>query len=232
MTVSEMDSLLFKYVGRRADATSVLRMLYLNEVQRDLSIDFFFDDLEVIDSTLSTTANTPTYAVPASAYIIEQMRNITANKEFPLTEQDWDWYNENHEFDSDSFTGPPEVWVIRGSPGGDTIWFDPTPDDAYNILISHRRLPDPMSLAPTVQPTLPADWHLIIVMQAAADMLFLFGNDARAMNLKNETLGKISARQEKRTTRRVRGSGQMKVQFVAPLLRTRGRRRLSLRNDD
>lgn len=266
MTTQELLDLTFRYVGRRRDATPGLRLLYLNEAQRDLSIDFFFDELETLDTDLVTEINKSSYSVPGVEYIIEQMKNLgTAGtngggngggsggilwadglwadglwadglwastpgpgptpvvtsriQDYALDERDWDWYNFNHADDL-NFTGPPDIWTMHQG----KIHFDPTPDGAYMMRITGRRTPVNMSISPPVQPTLPSDWHLILAMQASADLLFLFGNDARAMILKNEYLGKISTKQEKRTLRRVRESGQMKVQFANPLRRSRSRR--------
>ena len=207
-----MDTLLHKYVGQRGDIDQTERLLFLNESQQNIALAFFFEELETLVSTLTTTSGTESSTPPTADYYIETMRNRTSSPDvdYEMVERDWDWYNRNHAEDD---TGPPEVWVMHGG----SVYFHPTPDDTYTMRTTGRKLPVTMTISPDVEPVIPADWHLIVVMQAAVDLLFMYGNDARAITLKNEALSKISTRQEKRTLRRVRSTAQLSPAVIKPL---------------
>lgn len=212
MLITKMDSLLHKYVGQRGDIDQAERLLFLSEAQQDLAIPFFFEELETLVSTLVTVSGTESYTPPAADYYIETMRNrtTTPDRDYELSERDWDWYNRNHAEDDE---GEPEIWVMHGA----LVYFHPTPNDAWTIRTGGRKLPATMTISPDVQPELPKDWHLIIVLRAAADLLFMYGNDVRAITLKNEALAKISTRQEKRTMRRNRDTAQFTPTVIKPL---------------
>ena len=116
------------------------------------------------------------------------------------------WYNQHDQgHDEDVLaTGIPLVYVIHEG----KIFPSPVPNDAYTYRVAGARLPLQM-VVDGQAPTIPADWHIIIVLLAAADILFALGNDVRAQSLKNEGLAKISAKQEKRTFRRLQQKGQV-----------------------
>jgi len=211
--IETMDTYLNKYVGQRGDIDQTERVLFLNESQKDLAMSFFFDELETISSSGVTTVNgTESYTPPVADYYIESMRNRTTSplRDYPLAERDWDWYIQNH---AKADKGDPEIWVMHG----DLIYLHPTPDQVFTIRTTGRKLPAAMVYATGIDSTLPEDWHLIIVQMAAVDLLFMYGNDARAITIKNEALGKIATRQEKRTLRRVRSTAQLSPAVIKPL---------------
>ena len=201
-----MDDLLSLYVGQRSDATAARRLLYLNEAQKAIALSFFFDELETLNSTIATVDGTASYNFPTNDYHVELIRIVDTSPDVdePLTQKDWDWYDKNHGNRSTE-TGIPEFWAVHQG----KIYLDPTPDDAYTLRTSGRRLPADIATSPSTSCVLPVDWHIIVILGAAYRMMFMFGNDTRGMTLKNEYLGEISARQEKRTLRRVRGRAQI-----------------------
>jgi hypothetical protein len=220
--IETMDAKLHKYVGQRGDIDRTERVLFLNESQKELAMSFFFDSLETIsDAGITTVDGTESYTPPVADYYIETMRNRTTSpfRDYPLSERDWDWYTWNH---AEADEGDPEYWTMHG----DLIYLHPTPDQIFTIRTAGRKLPVDMDYDAGTDTTLPEDWHLIIVLMAAVDLLFMYGNDARAITLKNEALGKIATRQEKRTLRRVRSTAQLSPGVVKPLGRGgRGRNR-------
>ena len=213
MDIETMDEKLHKYVGQRGDIDRTERVLFLNESQKELALSFFFDSLETISATgITTVVDKESYAIPTNDYYIETMRNRTTTplRDYPLTEKEWDWYILNH---AKADVGDPEFWAMHG----DLIYLHPTPDQVFTIRTTGRRLPIDMVFSSGTDTTLPEDWHLIIVLMAAVDLLFMYGNDSRAINLKNEALSKIATRQEKRTLRRVHGSAQLSPGVRKPL---------------
>jgi hypothetical protein len=211
--IETMDTYLHKYVGQRGDIDRTERILFLNESQKELAMSFFFDELETISSAgITTVDGTESYTPPSADYYIETMRNRTTSplRDYPLSERDWDWYTQNH---AQADEGDPEIWSMHG----DLVYFHPTPDQVFTILTTGRKLPADMVYSSGTDCTLPEDWHLIVVMMAAVDLLIIYGNDARAITIKNEALGKIATRQEKRTLRRVRSTAQLAPGIIKPL---------------
>lgn len=210
MTTTEMDNLLFNtYLGARPDATPDIRLLFMNQAQNDMAVAFFFDELETLSTSLVSVDGIPSYVYPSSEYYIQTIRDITNGH--PLEEKDWDWYNAvDAGVDEDVLaTGVPLVFVIHEG----RIYLSPTPDDAYTYRVAGVRLP-PQMVVGGQNPTITSDWHIIIVMLAAADILFALGNDVRGQSIKNEALSKISAKQEKRTFRRLQQEGQAQPRRV------------------
>lgn len=213
MDIETMDTYLHKYVGQRGDIDQTERVLFLNEAQKGIALSFFFDELETISAAgITTVDGTESYTPPTNDYYIETIQNKTSSpsRDYPLTEKDWEWYIQNH---AAADEGDPEVWVMRG----DLVYFHPTPNQVFTLQTSGRRLPADMVYASGTDCTLPEDWHLIVVMMAAVDLLFMYGNDARAITIKNEALSKIATRQEKRTLRRVRSTTQLAPAVIKPL---------------
>lgn len=212
MTSTQMDDLLTLYVGSRPDATAARRILFLNEAQKSIALSFFFDELETISESVVTTDEQETDSPPAGDYHIETIHNYTSADDIsePLEQKDWDWFNEHHSALVEA-KGRPLRWCLHEG----IIYWDPIPDDAYTMRIAGRDLPVAMVVG-SVNCELPEDWHMLLVKRAAADMLFMFGNDTRAMTLKNEYLADVATRQEKRTLRRRRQHGQLQPMVRKP----------------
>lgn len=210
MTFTEMDTLFQFYVKNRSDADADTRKLFLNNAQSELAIPFFFDSLEVVDTSVTTTADTASYSLPASMAVPTDIYDLDNN--YALEEKSWDWYAMQDI--QDGTQGQPTSWLMHEG----KIYLYPTPDSAYNLRIGGRAFP--VDMDDEHDCSYPKDWHLLLVIQAAADFLIGAGDVVNGQNLQNQALAKISSRTEFRTIRRRGQSSQVSPKRIVPSYRS------------
>jgi len=142
-----------KYVkfrmGQRTDLSSVdsedFYGLWVNRAYRELTSKsrifglkgfhnrVYFPELETLDDTQETTDGQEYISVPSDALIIRDVWDSENDR--LLTRMSWHEYvSRVGRADTDA-EGKPTRWVRRGL----HIYLDPTPDDAYDMTIYHRR---------------------------------------------------------------------------------------------
>lgn len=211
MTRLQMRDRVLLYLRNRPGHEATINSV-LNEKTDGLAMPFFFPHLD-IESDVATVAGTNIVTIPSLVYVAQKVLNLDAparsDKRIDVVEQDWidsqDW----------EYTYRPKY----ASQFGTKLYLWPTPDVVYDLRVRGRRLPTPMD-DDLDEPELPRDWHPIIAKLAASEMHFALGEDERAMAIKNEALGEISARQEVRTMQRRGQEGQ--IQIARKLIYRRG----------
>lgn len=197
MTHDEAVTRLKIYIGQRTDVSTDLISAMLNERMKMIAVPFKFDEHETT-GTLVTVDGQDTIPLP-NAYVIESVVDLTNNR--PLEYVDFSEYAEEDQL----YEGLPLGYTFYSS----SLYLLPTPNGVYSLRWYGFALP---SASGATELPFPVDWHPMIVKYTASDILFMVGNNERAMTLKNEALGDLGTRQEKRTIRRRKGSGQVSVE--------------------
>lgn len=177
---------------------------YANRAYLALAESFQFFETEFTDEGTTTADGTEEYSVPAGAFDIVTMRDLT-NK-LDLIQETIQFYDGLDT--SGDVKGQPEYFVLYGE--GKFLLF-PTPDGAYDLRIRYRKLPDEM-VADGDEPVYPTQWHEVITLLGAHRAGMVAGFESKAINLKNDALGLIGELQERHTHAARRRIGQVTLQ--------------------
>ena len=204
MTFLEIYTQTRTYLADRADYTVALAKADVNRAYKKICNAFRFYEIDDTDTSIATVDGTSSYSVPSGIREIISMK-VTGDTEYQILQQEMGWYERQDTTDDNK--GLPEYYIRHGS----LFYFWPTPDDAYDIRIQYRTMPDDMS-ADGDEPVIPEEWHEAIAASAASTACFKYGMAQRGQELKNEYLGLISGVQEDTTRDSRYRIGQMRLQ--------------------
>ena len=164
--------------------------------------DFYFPELETVDTTQDTVDGTAYINVPTNAIIVRDVFDDDNLRR--LTNISWRQYiGYTDRADTDA-EGPPTEWVRSGS----KIYLHPTPDDAYDVSVYYRTRPTALSDGDDTT-AIGAEWDEIIVQIAAILAHMKLGEFDKAAAKKSEFLDAVSGLigiydQEKKSRKEVR----------------------------
>lgn len=128
----------------------------------EIQLKYFDWNFLWANSTVTTTADIPTYAGASDLHIWDEKRiYFRGEKLYVMPYQDY-------VPDPDRETGPPEYVVIQPN---NQLLIVPTPDAAYTITYDYFRKPRALTENGT-EPLIPSDYHMAIVGRA----LMIYGN--------------------------------------------------------
>ena len=206
MTFAQMQARVLLYIKDRPNLDQTVKDV-INEEADGLALSFKFPNLEINDTVVATVDN-PASALVSTIYAVTNAFIQDEDYRRELSMMEAEWYDQQNPLHV-SLT--PTHYMQRGT----TLIVYPTPDYAYTIGYRGVRLPTTM-VADGDESELPRDWHPIIVKMAASEMLFMVGEDERAMSIKNEALGDIQTRQEVYTLGRRGKVGQISIARRSP----------------
>lgn len=206
MTFAEMYGEVNTNLGSNALLTassSTKSKEFVNRAYDELVLQYRFHETEATDTSKTTTASVASVTVPTGARRIWSIRDTT-NKRL-LSKRDIEWYESMDQ--STDVASYPEFWIRYGS----SILLWPTPDGAYSLQIRYTKLQTDLS-ADGDTPTIPVEWHGVLVLLASSKAAFWLGMDTKGMNFKSEALGLISALSEDSVEDDMNAIGQISIQ--------------------
>lgn len=190
-------TLIFK---ERTDLTSVggvnFFQIWTNMAYRDLTTrnrfwtlkrNFYFPELETVDTSLTTTDGTATLTTPSTALVIRHLFDETNNRYLdPIT---WERYVRYTDRDTAASEGEPDEWVRHDT----KIYLYPTPDTTgESIYVYYRKIP--AELTGTGTTVIDASWDEPIIHLAAYKGFTYLGEYEKALKHKEEFIDLVQSR--------------------------------------
>lgn len=168
------------------DVTTTLATKLLNRSWWEIQNKFKFREKDtVLDFPL--VIGSERYEVPDK---FDSLRSIAVydndNKSHYIERVTSKWYEENYDTDTDA-RGFPTHYFREGS----TINLYPTPDAAYNMVVRYAQTLDDLSL--TNDPSIPKEWHEIILYGGCWRLLLELGDFQRCNGLKTQQIALIQS---------------------------------------
>ncbi|MEE9510437.1 MAG: hypothetical protein V3V81_08085 [Candidatus Bathyarchaeia archaeon] len=148
--------------------------------------NFYFPELEVVDTSLTTTDGTATLTTPTDTLVIRHCFDETNNRYIePIT---WERYLRYEDRDDTSAEGEPDEWVRSET----KIYLHPTPDTTGDsIYVYYRKIP--AELTTTGKTVIDAAWDEPIIHLAAYKGFMYLGEYDKALKHKEEFLELVSS---------------------------------------
>lgn len=127
-------------------------------------MNFYFPEMEGIDSSKSTSDGVAYVSVPDNTLFVREVFNTTSK-------QGLDWmsskaYLQCTDRADTNAEGPPREWTTIGdNSGGKYLYFHPTPDTTYSLELLRRRWPAALTGTNTTQ--IGEEWDEAILLLGA-----------------------------------------------------------------